>query len=99
MRSPIGGIFRHIVDLVDAQTKAGHDIGIICNSTTGGRFEDEVIATVSPKLSLGAKRFPMRQSVALSDFVAVRTGAGTSRQDRPPTSCIAMAPRAGPTGG
>jgi glycosyltransferase involved in cell wall biosynthesis len=72
VRSPIGGIFRHIVDLVDAQTKAGHDVGIICDSLTGGRFEDEVIASIAPKLALGATRFPMRRSVSLTDFVAVR---------------------------
>jgi glycosyltransferase involved in cell wall biosynthesis len=72
VRSPIGGIFRHIVDLVDAQAKAGHDVGIICDSLTGGRFEDEVIASVAPKLKLGATRFPMHRSVSLSDFVAVR---------------------------
>jgi glycosyltransferase involved in cell wall biosynthesis len=72
VRSPIGGIFRHIVDLVEAQTRAGHEVGIICDSTTGGRFEDEVIAAVSPKVALGVTRFPMRRSVALSDFVAVR---------------------------
>jgi glycosyltransferase involved in cell wall biosynthesis len=72
VRSPIGGIFRHIIDLVDAQTRAGHEVGIICDSTTGGRFEEEVIAAVSPRLSLGTARFPMRRSVALSDFAAVR---------------------------
>ena len=72
VRSPIGGIFRHIVDLVDAQTKAGHDVGVICDSLTGGRFEDEVIASVAPRLALGVTRFPMRRSVSLTDFVAVR---------------------------
>jgi glycosyltransferase involved in cell wall biosynthesis len=72
VRSPIGGIFRHIVDLVDAQTRAGHDVGIICDSLTGGRFEDGVIANMVSKLALGAVRFPMRRSVSLSDFVAVR---------------------------
>jgi glycosyltransferase involved in cell wall biosynthesis len=72
VRSPIGGIFRHIVDLVDAQATAGHDVGIICDSLTGGRFEDEVIASIAPKLTLGATRFPMHRSVSLSDFVAVR---------------------------
>jgi glycosyltransferase involved in cell wall biosynthesis len=72
VRSPIGGIFRHIVDLVDAQTKTGHDVGIICDSLTGGRFEHEVIASVASRLALGVTRFPMRRSVSLSDFVAVR---------------------------
>ena len=47
VRSPIGGIFRHIVDLVDAQATAGHEVGIVCNSSTGGRFEDAVIASVA----------------------------------------------------
>ena len=50
VRSPIGGIFRHIVDLVDAQAGAGHDVGIVCDSLTGGRFEDCVIASIAPKL-------------------------------------------------
>jgi glycosyltransferase involved in cell wall biosynthesis len=72
VRSPIGGIFRHIVDLVDAQTKAGHDVGIVCDSLTGGRFEDGVIDAIAPKLALGATRFPMRRSVSLRDFIAVR---------------------------
>ena len=44
VRAPIGGIFRHIVDLADAQAAAGHEVGIICNSSTGGRFEDDIIA-------------------------------------------------------
>ena len=43
-----------------------------CDSLTGGRFEDEVIAAMAPSLALGATRFPMRRSVSLSDFVAVR---------------------------
>jgi glycosyltransferase involved in cell wall biosynthesis len=72
VRSPIGGIFRHIVDLADAQTKAGHEVGIVCDSTTGGRFEDDVIARASASLALGATRFPMERRVSLSDFAAAR---------------------------
>jgi glycosyltransferase involved in cell wall biosynthesis len=83
VRSPIGGIFRHIVDLVDAQSKAGHDVGIICDSLTGGRFEDGVIASIAPRLALGAARFPMRRSVSLSDFVAVRRVLGHLRNITP----------------
>ena len=39
-RSPVGGIFRHVRDLTDAQIAAGHEVGIICDSTTGGDYED-----------------------------------------------------------
>ena len=62
VRSPIGGIFRHIVDLVDAQAGAGHDVGIVCDSLTGGRFEDCVIASIAPKL----ERIPVDFTHSLS---------------------------------
>jgi glycosyltransferase involved in cell wall biosynthesis len=72
VRAPIGGIFRHIVDLANAQADAGNEVGIICDSSTGGRFEDDIIAKAVPSLAFGAKRLPMRRSVSLSDFAAVR---------------------------
>jgi glycosyltransferase involved in cell wall biosynthesis len=72
VRAPIGGIFRHIVDLADAQATAGHAVGIICDSTTGGRWEDDIIAKAAPRLALGATRFPMRRSVSLGDLAAAR---------------------------
>jgi glycosyltransferase involved in cell wall biosynthesis len=73
VRAPIGGIFRHIVDLADAQATAGHAVGIICDSTTGGRFEDDIIAKAAPRLALGATRFPMRRRVSLADIATART--------------------------
>ena len=76
VRSPVGGIFRHIVDLADAQATAGHEVGIICDSTTGGRFEDDIIARVAPRLALGATRFPMRRRVSLGDFNTARRVLG-----------------------
>jgi glycosyltransferase involved in cell wall biosynthesis len=72
VRAPIGGIFRHIVDLADAQATAGHEVGIICDSTTGGRFEDDIIAKAAPRLALGATRFPMRRRVSLGDVATAR---------------------------
>jgi glycosyltransferase involved in cell wall biosynthesis len=72
VRAPIGGIFRHIVDLADAQAAAGHEVGIICDSSTGGRFEDDIIAKVASRLALGATRFPMRRNVSLADFATIR---------------------------
>ncbi len=72
VRAPIGGIFRHIVDLADAQAAAGHEVGIVCNSLEGGAFEDEIIAAIAPRLALGAARFPMRRQVSPSDLRAAR---------------------------
>ncbi len=72
VRAPIGGIFRHILDLAGAQAASGHDVGIVCNSLEGGAFEDDLIATIAPHLTLGAARFPMRRHVSPSDLRAAR---------------------------
>ncbi len=34
-RSPVGGIFRHVRDLVNAHHDEGHELGIFCDSLTG----------------------------------------------------------------
>ncbi|MBA5776130.1 glycosyltransferase [Stappia sp. F7233] len=70
VRAPIGGIFRHICDLALAQTRAGHSVGIVCDSNSGGPFEDRMIARTAPLLELGIARFPMHRSVKLSDAMA-----------------------------
>ncbi len=70
VRSPVGGIFRHIADLASAQNEAGHAVGVICNSLTGGAFEDEWIAALAPKLELGIARLPMPRSIGPADVAA-----------------------------
>ena len=52
-RSPVGGIFRHVRDLVSEQKKAGHKVGILCDSSTGGTFEEALFDQVKPDLDLG----------------------------------------------
>ena len=69
-RAPVGGVFRHVRDLAEAQHKAGHAVGIICNSTTGGDFEEKALRAVEPSLTLGLKRFPMRRQITPSDLAA-----------------------------
>ena len=69
-RSPVGGLFRHVVDLVEAQSKAGHRVGIICDSTTGSGRETEIFARLEPLLGLGFLRVPMRREIAPSDLTA-----------------------------
>ncbi|MGQ7792358.1 glycosyltransferase family 4 protein [Faunimonas sp. B44] len=70
VRSPIGGIFRHIADLATAQSAAGHRVGVICDSTTGGAFEDEQIAALAPRLADGVQRIPMSRSIGPRDVPA-----------------------------
>lgn len=71
VRSPVGGIFRHIADLAEAQAESGHDVGFVCDSLTIGPFEDAKIAALAPRLSLGAHRLPIARHVAPSDVAAL----------------------------
>lgn len=72
VRSPIGGIFRHIADLATAQAAAGHAVGLVCDASTGGAFENKAIETVAGSLALGATRLDMRRHVSLADLAALR---------------------------
>jgi glycosyltransferase involved in cell wall biosynthesis len=71
VRSPVGGIFRHIGDLVAAQSAAGHRVGLILDSLTGGAFEAQHIARLAPDLALGAERLPMPRSIGPADAPAL----------------------------
>ncbi len=33
LRAPVGGLFRHVLDLAEEQAKRGHDVGILADST------------------------------------------------------------------
>ncbi|MBD8892878.1 glycosyltransferase family 4 protein [Roseibium litorale] len=72
VRSPIGGIFRHIMDLAASQAAAGHDVGLICDSSTGSAFDNALVDQISQSLSLGVARFPMQRQLTLQDLKATR---------------------------
>lgn len=74
-RSPVGGIFRHVRDLLAEQTKAGHSVGFICDASTGGEYEDALFDKIRPSLALGLHRLPMARSISPRDLftlVAIR---------------------------
>ena len=75
-RNPVGGLFRHVRDLSTAQAAAGHEVGIICDSRTGGAFEEQLFAEIKPTLALGLQRIPMRRQIASSDFAAATRPQG-----------------------
>ena len=66
-RSPVGGIFRHVRDLTDAQVAQGHAVGIVCDSTTGGAFEERLFEDIRPRLALGVHRTPMQRHIGPGD--------------------------------
>ena len=70
LRAPIGGLFRHVMDLATMQVQAGHDIGMIADSTTGTERTEALLAAIAPELRLGIHRLPMRRNPSGSDIVA-----------------------------
>ena len=56
VRAPVGGIFRHIIDLANGQIDAGHHVGIIADSLTGGERANTALAEIAPRLKLGVRR-------------------------------------------
>lgn len=70
-RSPIGGIFRHVRDLAEQHSRAGHEVGILCDSTTGGAHEDALFDDIRPFLALGLTRMPIRRSISPADIPAI----------------------------
>ncbi|MCM2292140.1 glycosyltransferase family 4 protein [Allorhizobium sp. BGMRC 0089] len=67
-RSPVGGIFRHVRDLVEEQNRDGHAVGIVCDNLTGGPLEESLLEQVKPHLKLGLLRLPIRRSIGLNDI-------------------------------
>jgi glycosyltransferase involved in cell wall biosynthesis len=69
-RSPVGGIFRHVRDLTEAQVAAGHAVGIVCDSTTGGDYEERLFEAMKESLALGIHRTPMQRHVGPGDLAS-----------------------------
>ncbi|RUV67394.1 MAG: glycosyltransferase family 1 protein [Mesorhizobium sp.] len=82
-RSPVGGIFRHVRDLTEAQVAAGHAVGIVCDSTTGGDFEENLFEQMKGKMALGIHRTPMQRHVGPGDLASAWRTFGLIKELRP----------------
>lgn len=71
LRAPLGGLFRHVVDLTREQVDRGHQVGLIVDSSTGGARADEILASLAPRLALGVMRAPMHRLPHMTDLSAL----------------------------
>src|SRR5271170_818168 len=72
LRAPLGGLFRHVTDLVRGQAARGHRVGLIVDSTTGGPRAEAVLRELSPSLALGYQRIAIPRELSPRDFSALR---------------------------
>jgi glycosyltransferase involved in cell wall biosynthesis len=70
LRAPVGGLFRHVVDLARGQIARGHRVGIVADATTGGARAEAVLAELAGQLALGLSRTPMSRHIGTSDVTA-----------------------------
>jgi glycosyltransferase involved in cell wall biosynthesis len=70
VRAPVGGIFRHILDLANGQADRGHRVGIVADSLTGGERAETALAEIAPRLKLGVHRLAIRREPFPSDILA-----------------------------
>ena len=70
-RAPVGGLFRHVLDLAYEQIARGHRVGLIADSNTGGARANQVLGQLAPSLALGLTRIPMRRHIGPGDAVAM----------------------------
>lgn len=67
-RTPVGGLFRHVLDLSRAQAVRGHRVGLIADSSTGGERAEGMLAELAPHLALGITRLPMHRNPHPADL-------------------------------
>ncbi len=70
LRAPVGGLFRHVVDLARGQTARGHRVGLIADASTGGARAEAMLAELAPDLALGLTRVAMNRQIGLGDVRA-----------------------------
>jgi hypothetical protein len=93
LRAPLGGLFRHVVDLAEGQAARGHRVGLIVDSTTGGSRAEAAPRRWRRVWHSGSS---VRRSAAslgpriLRRYAALPAGLGKP----PPTCCTGTARRA-----
>ncbi len=82
-RTPVGGLFRHVRDVARGQAAAGHEVGILCDSTTGGDTATRLLDTAAPHCSLGVKRIPISRMPGFGDLSGIVQTRAHARQIDP----------------
>ena len=72
LRAPVGGLFRHVVDLARGQAARGHRVGIVADSSTGGARAEAAFAALRGDLALGLSRIAMSRHIGINDLAAQR---------------------------
>ncbi len=70
LRAPLGGLYRHVMDLTEALSSRGHQIGIVMDSNLSDAQTGERLRALSTPPVLGVHRMPISRLLGLRDFSA-----------------------------
>ena len=70
-------------DLARLHHEAGHQVGILCDSTTGGAHEEALFDSIRPYLALGLVRTPIHRSVGPADLLTLYRCMGKIKEIQP----------------
>ena len=73
LRAPVGGLFRHVLDLASEQAARGHEVGILADSNAADRLTGPKFEAIEPAMKLGISRIPMGRHPGLGDWQAYRS--------------------------
>lgn len=82
LRAPVGGLFRHVLDLSRLQAERGHQVGIVADSEGGGGAAEAKFKRLAPLLQLAITRVPMSRNIGLRDISAIRHVSERARNSR-----------------
>jgi glycosyltransferase involved in cell wall biosynthesis len=82
MRSPVGGLFRHVCDVVREQAESGMEVGVICDSNTGGDNAAQTLAGLAPHCKLGIHRFAMPRLPGPGDVANLKSVSDIAQKSK-----------------
>ena len=68
----MGGVFRHVKDLVHEQASQGYDVGIVCDVGPGPTESEDQLDELSRHCRLGVHRLPIPRLPRLTDLINQR---------------------------
>ncbi|WP_290997141.1 glycosyltransferase family 4 protein [Hyphomicrobium sp.] len=79
-RAPVGGLFRHVLDLSGEQAARGHEVGYILDSTVSDPLTEARLAKAEGHLTLGIARIPMGRLPGPRDLATSRAVRDIARR-------------------
>lgn len=80
LRAPVGGLFRHVLDLSAEQASRGYAVGLLAGANTSNALTKSKLDKVAPHLQLGITFIPMHRAPGLGDATAIWSTLATARR-------------------